>query len=292
MNWLTHVDQNHPGLTGSSEVMLPEAMAEYNQRFPVQDSVQYAHPSLPNASLINQPMQPEDLYRSTGRESMAAPGPEPMYYHQNYFAFDSNMDRLNLSELPQLERDRRASLPNPEPEPEPEPERAYKWIESPMSCPKGIPPVIRQESDPAEGPSSSNDLKRPLDFIMEDPTDPNATREKRRKRTRYELDKQKEEIRQLKQYGGACVDCYRMKKKCGPSTPCPLCKASNRECIRKVSPPEHRPSHTPELDMSRSDTQDSEDVNELLETMQTPPSSKMIGIDCDIDIDCDFGKLE
>lgn len=70
------------------------------------------------------------------------------------------------------------------------------------------------------------------DFVMEDPTNPHGYREKRF-RSRMELDKQKEEIRHLKQYGGACLSCYRSKKKCGPSTPCPPCLTNGRECVRR-----------------------------------------------------------
>lgn len=70
------------------------------------------------------------------------------------------------------------------------------------------------------------------DFVMEDPTNPHGYREKRF-RSRMELDKQKEEIRHLKEYGGACLSCYRSKKKCGPSTPCPPCLSNGRECVRR-----------------------------------------------------------
>ncbi|KAJ5935327.1 hypothetical protein N7466_004874 [Penicillium verhagenii] len=70
------------------------------------------------------------------------------------------------------------------------------------------------------------------DFVIEDPTNPLGYREKRF-RSRTELDKQKEDIRHLKEYGGACLACHRSKKKCGPSTPCPPCLAHDRKCVRK-----------------------------------------------------------
>ncbi|KAJ5778092.1 hypothetical protein N7520_001338 [Penicillium odoratum] len=70
------------------------------------------------------------------------------------------------------------------------------------------------------------------DFVLEDPKNPHGYREKRF-RSRVELDQQKEDIRHLKQFGGACLSCYRSKKKCGPSTPCPPCLANNRKCIRR-----------------------------------------------------------
>lgn len=265
------------------EAMQPEAMAGYGQQYPVEHFVQYT-PQLPhsNTSLINQAGQTEDMYSSTGGGSMAVS--EPLAHYQNLRAFDSNMNQLNMSEVPQLEHDRSASLSDPEPEPE----RAYRWVQSSVEFPEEFPPVIRQVSDSGEGSTSSNDQQRAFSFVLEDPTQPNKICEKR-PRSRSELDKQKEDIRELKKHGGACLSCYKMKKKCGPSTPCPQCKANKRQCIRKHAPSQQRPSQTPELDMSGSSIQDSDDVNELLETMQTPPSSKMSGIYCDLDDDCDFG---
>lgn len=70
-----------------------------------------------------------------------------------------------------------------------------------------------------------------LNIVIEDPNTGQCYRE-RRIRTRTELDKQKETVKRLKKAGGACLWCYRNKKKCGPSNPCPPCIEIPRVCIR------------------------------------------------------------
>ncbi|KAI9933036.1 hypothetical protein MW887_009290 [Aspergillus wentii] len=83
-----------------------------------------------------------------------------------------------------------------------------------------------------------------LNIVIEDPKSPNGYREKRM-RTKKDAVKQKEESRLLKESGGACLWCYRKKKKCGPIHPCPLCTSTGRRCIRESSqlsllvPPAH-----------------------------------------------------
>ncbi|KAJ5983452.1 hypothetical protein N7481_005551 [Penicillium waksmanii] len=71
-----------------------------------------------------------------------------------------------------------------------------------------------------------------LTIIMEDPPNSKSYREKLI-RTDEERAQQKEDGRRLKEIGGACIACYQSKKKCGLGNPCPLCKRSGKECVRK-----------------------------------------------------------
>ncbi|KAJ5899689.1 hypothetical protein N7495_004433 [Penicillium taxi] len=68
-------------------------------------------------------------------------------------------------------------------------------------------------------------------FISEDPT--NKTRYRERKlRSQLDIEQRKNDIRHLKEFGGACLWCHRSKKKCGAVYPCPSCVHHNRKCIR------------------------------------------------------------
>jgi hypothetical protein len=77
-------------------------------------------------------------------------------------------------------------------------------------------------------PSSECNFK----FMMEDPSDSNSYSEKLIQ-TKEERAQQKEDGRLLKTEGGACISCYKSKKKCGLGSPCPLCKRSGKECVRR-----------------------------------------------------------
>ncbi|KAJ5324408.1 hypothetical protein N7476_003008 [Penicillium atrosanguineum] len=68
-------------------------------------------------------------------------------------------------------------------------------------------------------------------IIIEDPTHPGTYREKKH-RSREDLAKQKQASHDLKVSGGACVWCYRSKKKCDASPVCHPCRSGNRKCIR------------------------------------------------------------
>lgn len=70
-----------------------------------------------------------------------------------------------------------------------------------------------------------------LEIVIEDPTNPQSYRV-RKVRSKLYLAKQKEGIRQLREFGGACVWCYRSKKKCEPTHPCTSCDTNHRTCIR------------------------------------------------------------
>ncbi|KAJ5156621.1 hypothetical protein N7492_009424 [Penicillium capsulatum] len=91
--------------------------------------------------------------------------------------------------------------------------------------------------DPKPGDGSAKDNENCRDpvssyeFVTEDPTMP-LTRIERRPRTKEELQQQKEGIRRLRKFGGACLWCYRSKKRCGPASPCPPCQTNHRECVR------------------------------------------------------------
>lgn len=92
-------------------------------------------------------------------------------------------------------------------------------------------PIGRATSDAVNCTASSSSSEGELNIIFEDPQNGQLHREKRI-RTQEELDSQKEGMRVLKDNGGACVACYKSKKRCGPGEPCPPCAARNRECVR------------------------------------------------------------
>ncbi|KAJ6084113.1 hypothetical protein N7486_010913 [Penicillium sp. IBT 16267x] len=121
------------------------------------------------------------------------------------------------------------------------------------------------------------------DFVMEDPTNPHGYREKRF-RSRMELDKQKEEIRHLKEYGGACLWCYRSKKKCGPSTPCPPCLTNGRKCVRR----DQTVFQTNPFDQVSSSPSVNPHLDEILEILQPGPWEIVGSIDGIYDGTC-FG---
>lgn len=74
---------------------------------------------------------------------------------------------------------------------------------------------------------------RPFEFeiVVEDPLNPRTYKEKT-VRTQRDIVKWKETQRQLKEFGGSCLWCFRNKKKCGPTQPCARCATSQRNCIR------------------------------------------------------------
>ncbi|KAJ5597858.1 hypothetical protein N7537_007942 [Penicillium hordei] len=75
----------------------------------------------------------------------------------------------------------------------------------------------------------------PDGFIFWDPADP-AKSDKIHEKillTQAELEQQREDTAALKRAGGSCMVCYRAKKKCGITTPCPPCSSKgNRICFR------------------------------------------------------------
>ena len=137
-----------------------------------------------------------------------------------------------------------------------------------------------------------------FDFVMEDPTNPQNYREKR-VRSRTELDKQKEDIRQLKEYGGACQWCYRNKKKCGPSTPCPPCLSNRRECVRRapiipqIQADQETNLHTDILNPESTSTASVQPsiIDDVLDSLQPSPWEFMASIDgtcCEVEFNCGF----
>ncbi|KAJ5640421.1 hypothetical protein N7528_000046 [Penicillium herquei] len=124
-------------------------------------------------------------------------------------------------------------------------------------------------------------------FVMEDPRNPQRC--VRKARSRSELDKQKEDIRQLKDNGGACTRCYKSKKKCSTSTPCNPCVASRTKCIRRETrsvPPRTKRSHTSNMEVSKSLSMDPDMpvVNDNLPEDAPWEVAEIIdGTDCDPD---------
>ena len=70
-----------------------------------------------------------------------------------------------------------------------------------------------------------------FEFVAEDPTTAPARPDKT-PRSKDDLEKQKQENKVLREFGGACLWCYRSKKRCGPVRPCPSCVTNCRKCIR------------------------------------------------------------
>ncbi|KAJ5679308.1 hypothetical protein N7462_007552 [Penicillium macrosclerotiorum] len=103
-------------------------------------------------------------------------------------------------------------------------------------------------------------------FVIEDPQNPLTFRE-RRHRSKAELETQKKCIRELKEFGGACLWCYRSKKKCGPIRSCPSCVQNKRECIRH---PEQLYFPEPVSFSQSSDQADGpcQSFNEAVDTLQ------------------------
>ncbi|KAJ5732788.1 hypothetical protein N7493_004269 [Penicillium malachiteum] len=113
------------------------------------------------------------------------------------------------------------------------------------------PMIPNQSFNPPSPTRSASPIE--YSFVMEDPRNPQRC--VRRARSRSELDKQKEDIRQLKDNGGACTRCYKSKKKCSTSTPCNPCVASRTKCIRREtrsSPPRNKRSRTSDVEVSSS----------------------------------------
>lgn len=84
------------------------------------------------------------------------------------------------------------------------------------------------ESSSAAKPASE---EASFNIVFEDPTHPRTYREKR-VRSREDIAKQKHDSRLLKTSGGACIWCYRSKKKCDPTHICHPCSSNGRKCIR------------------------------------------------------------
>ncbi|KAJ5972281.1 uncharacterized protein N7479_002199 [Penicillium vulpinum] len=75
----------------------------------------------------------------------------------------------------------------------------------------------------------------PDGFVLWDPANPGKSDNIREKipRNESELLQQREDTAALKKAGGSCMACYRAKKKCGTTTPCPPCfSKGNRICFR------------------------------------------------------------
>lgn len=70
-----------------------------------------------------------------------------------------------------------------------------------------------------------------IEFVFEDPLNTRTYRDTTI-RTQHEIDDLKETHRQLKDFGGSCLWCYRNKKKCEPAHPCTPCSVNWRRCIR------------------------------------------------------------
>ncbi|KAF7117756.1 hypothetical protein CNMCM5793_006936 [Aspergillus hiratsukae] len=87
-------------------------------------------------------------------------------------------------------------------------------------------------------PAGSHQQYRPsgnlsgLTFVMEDGIKPARPRESR-VQTKQESDERREKNKKLKEMGGVCLWCYRMKKTCEPQLPCPRCQDSRSRCIRR-----------------------------------------------------------
>ncbi|KAJ5441042.1 hypothetical protein N7491_003448 [Penicillium cf. griseofulvum] len=104
-------------------------------------------------------------------------------------------------------------------------------------------PCISGEHDRAQSArsSASTPALPPLEelypdgFVPWDPTDPAKSDNIRERipRNQAEIQQQRKDTAALKKAGGSCMACYRAKKKCGTTTPCPPCSSKgNRICFR------------------------------------------------------------
>ncbi|KAJ5375006.1 hypothetical protein N7517_007012, partial [Penicillium concentricum] len=98
------------------------------------------------------------------------------------------------------------------------------------------------KSGPSTSPSSSNDSRtytsteheraRSAHSSETQPsTGPSDKIREKVPRDKAEIQQQKEDTAALKKAGGSCMACYRAKKKCGTTTPCPPC--ISKACISK-----------------------------------------------------------
>ncbi|KAJ5089616.1 hypothetical protein N7532_008300 [Penicillium argentinense] len=72
-------------------------------------------------------------------------------------------------------------------------------------------------------------------FVVVDPTHPNQRAYwERSARTDFERGQQRDEMKILRQSGGACIPCYQGKKKCDPGNPCRQCLRRGLQCVRKM----------------------------------------------------------
>ncbi|KAJ5730106.1 uncharacterized protein N7483_004614 [Penicillium malachiteum] len=159
-----------------------------------------------------------------------------------------------------------------------QPKITTEWIE---------PMTINHSFSPKSPKRSSSPIE--YGFIMEDPTNPQRCA--KRARSRSELDKQKEDIRQLRDNGGACTRCYKSKKKCSTSTPCDPCLASRAKCIRRETRsllPRNKRSYTSDVEVSSSPSVDPDVVDGMLDATPWELAGSIDGTDCDLDADCDF----
>lgn len=128
---------------------------------------------------------------------------------------------------------RNAASVEPEPSPEVTSNPSLKSSNSLESC-SHIPPTDEELELKAKHIEDHKETPGPVktyEFVAEDPTIP-TSRSDRKPRSKEELEQQKEEVQLLRKFGGACLWCYRSKKKCGPASPCPPCQVNRRKCIR------------------------------------------------------------
>ncbi|GFF41549.1 hypothetical protein IFM46972_06583 [Aspergillus udagawae] len=89
-----------------------------------------------------------------------------------------------------------------------------------------LPPAGSLQHDRSPGNVSG------FTFVIEDGIKPARHRESR-VQTKEESDERREKNKKLKEMGGVCLWCYRMKKTCEPQHPCPRCQDSKSNCIRR-----------------------------------------------------------
>ncbi|EAW10554.1 uncharacterized protein ACLA_050260 [Aspergillus clavatus NRRL 1] len=86
--------------------------------------------------------------------------------------------------------------------------------------------------DGHEGLASANSQE--LNIVLEDPRILSQHR-KRRLRSKREFDQAKQDNQLIRTLGGACIWCYRKKKRCGTVVACLTCQKLGLQCIRKYT---------------------------------------------------------
>ncbi|EAW25021.1 uncharacterized protein NFIA_105090 [Aspergillus fischeri NRRL 181] len=135
-----------------------------------------------------------------------------------------------------------------------------------VHCP---PPAGSLQQDRSPGNVSG------FTFVMEDGIRPPRHRESR-VQTKEESDERREKNKKLKEMGGVCLWCYRMKKTCEAQLPCPRCQDSKSICIRRPAELSLLPCQDMNQDSTSFQTTKPEDIFSSLQKISQCASSQAV----------------
>ncbi|GAQ08254.1 hypothetical protein ALT_5575 [Aspergillus lentulus] len=142
-----------------------------------------------------------------------------------------------------------------------------------VHCP---PPAGSLQQDRSPGNVSG------FTFVMEDGIRPARHRESR-VQTKEESDERREKNKKLKEMGGVCLWCYRMKKTCEPQLPCPRCQDSKSKCVRRPAELSLLPCQDMNQDSTWFQTTKPEDIFGSLQEISQCASSQAVVSFCQCD---------